>query len=176
MWSRCWQRTMTSSNISMVPWPYYVQELFMKEIKSTDQEQWLIKSRTEADVIKLLNGHVSCLLNNNICNNIPAGRWLPLGSSSPSSAVRTHFVLCSFVVQVLRPQRCSLCHNCLLLHLEENAWRSTYIYIDKNNKLHLQRNCQLIAIFIFPFAPCMDRTHTHAHTKYIEGYGPTNAV
>lgn len=59
---------------------------------------------------------------------VPAGRWPPPGSSSPSFVVTTHFGLCGFVAQVLRSQHCSLCHSCPHLHLEENRCVSVYLW------------------------------------------------
>lgn len=49
---------------------------------------------------------------------IPAGKLLPLGSSSPSFAAKKHLGICSFEAQAQRSQHCLLCHSCHL-HLEE---------------------------------------------------------
>lgn len=71
---------------------------------------------------------------------LPAGRWPPPGSSSPSSAVRKRFGRGGFEGRVWPPPRCLLCHNFPHRHLHEKK-KTQLCVIKKQTKKNPRTVC-----------------------------------
>lgn len=73
---------------------------------------------------------------------LPASRWPPPGSSSPSFVVRKHFGPGGFEGRVWRPLSCLLCHNFLHLHLHEKK----LCVINKNKNACLPTQLRVVIL------------------------------